>query len=27
LRVEESVLKICRELGVTCKPGFTGDTP
>jgi DNA repair photolyase len=27
LRVEESVLKICRELGVTCKPGFTGDAP
>jgi DNA repair photolyase len=25
LRVEENVLKTCRELGVKCKPGFTGD--
>jgi len=24
-RVERAVLNTCRELGVTCKPGFTGD--
>lgn len=23
--VENTILKLCREYGITCKPGFTGD--